>query len=275
MSIWNGPFFKRVYELSKSDPATTRSNNTGPTAKSIETLTLADFNARFDDIARHALPVVVKNYFPILDIEIIKERLITQLSGKDFVMRTGDYSAPENYIDKRETIQTSIAYFINNELFSSNKNYLGNNEIDITAINCLSNYPAVRPLDLFLPPALWLGPVGAITPMHKDSSDNFAHILYGKKQWLLVPVTEAKKMRYQRASRYEHSEFTISPIDFRERDNFLKLAITYFDVVTEAGDLLYLPMGWGHIVSSITPCIMVNYWLDPTKAPPGILSRIE
>ena len=62
MSIWNGPFFKRVYELSKSDPATTRSNNTGPTAKSIETLTLADFNARFDDIARRALPVVVKNY---------------------------------------------------------------------------------------------------------------------------------------------------------------------------------------------------------------------
>ena len=263
MSIWGGLFFKQVYELSKSDP----------TAKSIETLTSADFNAYFDDIAQRSLPVVVKNYFPIVDIERLSKTLISQLSDKEFVMRTGDYSSPANYIDKREVLKTSIEHFLDSELFSGNKNYLGNNEIDVSKINCLSDYPAVHSPNVFLPPALWLGPADTITPMHKDSSDNFAHILYGKKQWTLVPVVEAEKMNYRAIDYRQDSEFAISKIDFREGDAFAKLAITSFEVITEAGDLLYLPMGWGHMVENITPCIMVNYWLDASKAPPGILGR--
>jgi ribosomal protein L16 Arg81 hydroxylase len=115
-------------------------------------------------------------------------------------------------------------------------------------------------------PNIWIGPSGASTPLHKDSTDNAALQLFGSKRWTLYSIADHDLLRFEASSygSYVHrnAEFAVSARNDDAAVNSTANASEPIphDVVVDAGDLLYVPYGWGHSVENITVSVMLNVW---------------
>jgi len=106
-------------------------------------------------------------------------------------------------------------------------------------------------------PQLFIGPATALTPLHCALECNLFLQLRGRKRWLLYPS------RYQplldvRAERLPYFHSRVDP-DRPSTEHALARHAPAFEVVLEAGDVMYIPPFVWHMVESLTPSISIGY----------------
>ncbi|XP_075590181.1 HSPB1-associated protein 1 homolog [Dermatophagoides farinae] len=127
---------------------------------------------------------------------------------------------------------------------------------------------------------IWIGTTKSCTPCHQDTYGyNFVGQLYGRKQWILFPPTDAAVL-YPTRIPYEESSI-FSQINFKHIDlnkfPLFKQCRPYI-IELKPGDLLHVPHHWWHYVENLDQCnnnedndqvsISVNVWIDPTSLKP-------
>ena len=142
----------------------------------------------------------------------------------------------------------------------------GGNDAYLTAYNSGRNRDALAPLDADLgtldalltpgPGMLWIGPMGTFTPLHFDLTNNLLAQVVGTKQLILAPPSETWRLAHQR-----HVFSEVHDLTDPERLARYSLAeeARTFDVELAAGDLLYIPVGWWHQVTSLEFSVMLTY----------------
>jgi hypothetical protein len=113
-------------------------------------------------------------------------------------------------------------------------------------------------------PRLWLGGAGSVSPLHYDASHKIHALVSGHKHFVLFD-------RKQFSLLYPNSFLSSAPNmsrvrfdnpDFRSFPRFRKARAQ--EAVLRGGDMLFLPAGWWHQVSSLETSIAVEFpWPGP------------
>lgn len=105
---------------------------------------------------------------------------------------------------------------------------------------------------------LWFGPGGTVTPLHHDTSDIILAQVRGRKRVILIPAN-------QKALVYNHigvfGQVDCEQPDLIRHPLYRYAQRTVFDL--EAGDALFIPVGWWHHVRALDTSISVsftNFW---------------
>ena len=112
----------------------------------------------------------------------------------------------------------------------------------------------------------------AITPLHKDGSDNFSLHIFGSKRWMLLPVRDFPLLYMTEQNPHSFPGFACSCVC--RTPNFELFPHRFarpLSVEVKAGEILYLPAGWSHYVETLGPTLMVNYWVDNRHRLPAYL----
>lgn len=134
------------------------------------------------------------------------------------------------------------------------------NDAYMTAYNSARNAAALAPLaadmgqlDTYLngegehPHGMfWIGPAGSFTPLHHDLTNNLLVQVVGRKNLRIAPPSETWKLYND-----VHVFSAVGDIEQRERiaEHFpAAAAARFYDITLEAGDVLFLPIGWWHQV---------------------------
>jgi hypothetical protein len=99
---------------------------------------------------------------------------------------------------------------------------------------------------------LWMGPAGAVTPLHFDLQDALLAQAHGRKRVILISPADSAHL-YPRGG--------YSAVDPEQPDRAahpLFTGATLFEAVLEHTDALYLPYGWWHHVRSLTASISLS-----------------
>ncbi len=91
----------------------------------------------------------------------------------------------------------------------------------------------------------WMGPVGTVTPVHHDLTNNFMAQVIGRK---LVKLISPAHLPLVYNDFHCYSAVDLNNIDYARYPLFKHVRIE--EVVLEPGDLLFLPVGWWHHVTS-------------------------
>lgn len=101
---------------------------------------------------------------------------------------------------------------------------------------------------------LWYGPKGTITPLHHDLMNIFMAQVQGRKRVILIPSSESDLV---------YNDFAVySPVDpvnpdYARHPKFR--AATVYDVELAPGEVLFLPVGWWHHVTSLDVSMTVSF----------------
>lgn len=140
------------------------------------------------------------------------------------------------------------------------------NDLYITAYNDAANREALAPLDADLgrldeyltrgPGMMWVGPAGTFTPLHFDLTNNLIAQVVGAKRVVMAPPSET-----QRLYNHRHVFSAVHDITDEARLNLYPLARSArtIEVDLEAGDLLFVPIGWWHQVTSLDFSVTLTY----------------
>jgi hypothetical protein len=268
----NGRIFPRLYELLKGQPRLS-------VIARVDSLNCDEFFQRF---VSAGYPVVIKGL--LKSSETNQEYVISRLrdlAGHIVVdVRYGNFSDPKEYIQDRkirkQTLKEYLAYMDERES-SDVLQYLGNCALPDTVfeemgISAPSYY---SPLE-FNSPRAWLGPRGAITPLHKDIVDNFALHIFGQKKWVIYPVRDFPYLYMTHPDANGLPDFATSQVDIRIPD-YVKYPLfrkaQALEFIVEPGETLYLPAGWAHYVETTSDSFMINYWLKRERSP-GFIERL-
>jgi lysine-specific demethylase 8 len=127
---------------------------------------------------------------------------------------------------------------------------------------------------------VWFGPRGTITPLHTDAMHNLLGQVVGKKYIRLYPpsATEAvcpmgltpEGISMENNSRVDvgieegwdvkgdENGWEGGELTEEEKKRFKEAK--YIDCVLEAGETLYIPIGWWHYVRSLSVSFSVSFW---------------
>ncbi len=118
----------------------------------------------------------------------------------------------------------------------------------------------LRPLPDFLVPDdtggatyLWLGPKATVTPLHHDVMNIFYFQLHGRKQFILAAPEEIPFV-YNRQGVY--SDVDPEDPDSERFPHYERIRTT--TVTLEAGQALFVPVGWWHHVRSLDVSVSVS-----------------
>jgi [protein]-arginine 3-hydroxylase / protease len=113
---------------------------------------------------------------------------------------------------------------------------------------------------------LWMGPAGCTSGLHFDESHNFNVQLQGRRKWVIFPRSQQHLLYVP--SHLEPNYF--SPIDYANPDlerfpRYREATPIEFEI--EAGETLFLPLGWVHCVWALEFSIAINlWWVTPAQA---------
>jgi hypothetical protein len=246
--------------------------NTQPAIKNIR---------RTAQLSREEFPVFARKAEPFIAEFSSGEndalRILRDAFGNDIVrIRRGDYANPEIY-RSLELVEMPLREYLDEcaSCDSEKPPYAGYMRFSADVAATLGlRPPSYYDRGAYAPAALWLGPAGSVTPLHKDSSDNFAFQLIGVKRWTLFPIQQIPLLYMRRTDPVPENEFAPSAVDVL-RPNLLKFPLfAQAEPIREEirpGEMLYLPAGWGHFVENLSFSLMVNFWL-PNRAIPAFLA---
>jgi hypothetical protein len=101
--------------------------------------------------------------------------------------------------------------------------------------------------------SLWMGPGGAVTPLHFDLQQTLLMQVCGRKRILLAGPSETACL-YQGASGYARVDPELPDLDLFPLFSQARL----FETTIGPGDALFLPLGWWHHVRSLTNTISLS-----------------
>lgn len=227
-----------------------------PRIEAIPRLPLLDA-AGFARQAAGGLPFLIPGLasrWPIsgLNAQTLRERF----SDLKVRARVGDYINTAFAPDRAMQDMSMLAYL---ELVEAGTEalppYVGN--LELRALNRFCYWPAY--LTKPGPPRFWLGPAGTVTPLHADYDDNIFVQLWGSKRIFLAPPHHDEFLYPREANALLFgSPFDPAAPDF---DRFpLARQASIIDFVVKPGDMLYVPAGWYHQVSSLAFSLSANRW---------------
>ncbi|MBC7543757.1 MAG: cupin-like domain-containing protein, partial [Candidatus Sericytochromatia bacterium] len=108
---------------------------------------------------------------------------------------------------------------------------------------------------------LWIGSGGNVSYLHFDPMENVLAMLCGRKKLVLIPPDQTHHVYPIYDPDPLGSATDLRRPDFAKHPG-LHLA-TYSEVVLEAGEALFIPLGWWHHVASEGLNIAVNVWWYP------------
>jgi hypothetical protein len=193
-------------------------------------------------------PQDLKARFGHLDVQIQAER-------------GADPKYEQNKLDHQR--QVRLADFVDQVLAGG-----ASNDYYLTANNEVLRRPEFAPLlaDIGTLPKIcdraqlterasfWFGPAGTITPLHHDAVMLFHTQIVGRKRWRFISPLDTPRL-------YNHFD-VYSPIDLDAPDlvrypdfNGVKV----LEVVAEPGDMVFLPLGWWHQVTSLDVSLSFSF----------------
>ena len=101
---------------------------------------------------------------------------------------------------------------------------------------------------------LWFGPAGTVTPLHYDTSNILMAQVAGRKRYRLIPSSQLQCVY--------NSEGVFSDVDCENPDlnRYPKFRnVSIIDVVVEAGEVLFLPVGWWNYVRALDVSMTVSF----------------
>lgn len=232
----------------------------------VSKMDLPDKETFLKSIGPMKYPVVFRDNLKPAD-EILKI-LSRNYADIELEARQGNYADPDQYLTNRQRTKVKLGNYLS-ELERQSRDqtvinvYAGNVRPSLELlldIGCIP--PSFYKKDSFETPAMWLGGAGAVTPLHKDGSDNFAIHFWGRKRWTLFPVRDIPLLYMKRV--IPSSDFAVSNIDLRKPDykKFQDMVdAVSINIEVSAGEILYLPQGWAHFVENLEPTLMINYWI--------------
>jgi len=140
--------------------------------------------------------------------------------------------------------------------------YMGNNILPTALLDAI-RLPPWFDAGLYNAPRLWIGPRGTLTPLHRDDSDNLFAQVWGEKSFILAaPHHRAALGTWSTAPRGGLDGCDFNP-DAPDYQRFPQArAVPFLRLTLGAGDLLFLPEGWFHQVSSLSTSLSVNFWIN-------------
>ncbi len=145
------------------------------------------------------------------------------------------------------------------------------NDLYITAYNCIANGAALAPLQADLgrierildfsggDPSgmIWIGPAGTFTPLHHDLTNNLLVQLTGRKRVILASPAETPKLYNSTHVFSEIGDLASSDID---QQAFPRVKdVPRLDFILEAGEALFIPVGWWHQVTALEFSVSMTY----------------
>lgn len=100
---------------------------------------------------------------------------------------------------------------------------------------------------------LWIGPHGTFTPAHHDLTNNLFLQVHGSKEFRLASSLALLELENDR-----HCYLASSLTETDKRRNAEGQPPLSFTVTLEAGDILFIPLGWWHEVSGLSPSISLS-----------------
>ncbi|WP_087087402.1 cupin-like domain-containing protein [Acinetobacter pittii] len=114
---------------------------------------------------------------------------------------------------------------------------------------------------------LWFGPKGTFTPLHHDLTNNMLVQIYGRKKVTLIPALQVPHLYNDH---WVFSELSnANKIDLEKYP--LAKSITPVECILNAGDALFIPIGWWHSVESLDVSISISF--THFKAPNHYVNR--
>jgi Cupin-like domain len=101
---------------------------------------------------------------------------------------------------------------------------------------------------------LWMGPAGTVTPLHHDGTNILFAQVGGRKQ---IKLISPFFLNYLYNDRLCFSQVDLNEIDY-ERFPLMK-EVEIVDVVVDAGEALFIPIGWWHWVKSLEFSISLSF----------------
>jgi hypothetical protein len=107
----------------------------------------------------------------------------------------------------------------------------------------------------------FMGARGTYTQLHYDRAENMHAVFRGRKRWQLWHPDKTSALR---PTELEFVWSVSSGFDLGN-DKFLEcqqlgMPEPDIDFILEAGEILYLPYGWWHRVTTVEPAIATNLW---------------
>jgi hypothetical protein len=100
----------------------------------------------------------------------------------------------------------------------------------------------------------WFGPAGTITPWHHDPANLIFVQVYGRKTWKIIPPYYTHMMYNYRGV---FSKVDVENPDYDKYPLFQKIPI--IEVTLNAGDAIFMPVGWWHAVKSQDISISMSF----------------
>ncbi|WP_434699951.1 cupin-like domain-containing protein [Pseudomonas sp. D1-1] len=242
-----------------------------PTQRSVERrprseLSVRDFQARY---LPHGIPLVISDAlqdWPLF--KLTREESLVHFAQLQGITRHGDY-VKKTFSTERDFRSTSMADFIASLDNPAAKGadgeppaYMGNNILPAQLME-LIKYPPYFDPSLFIPPRIWIGPKGTLTPLHRDDTDNLFAQVWGQKTFTLAAPHHREALgTWSTAPQGGLDGCDFNP-DAPDYEHFPHARnVTFLRVTLEAGDLLFLPEGWFHQVESVATSLSVNFWVN-------------
>jgi hypothetical protein len=105
-----------------------------------------------------------------------------------------------------------------------------------------------------MPPRMWVGPADTVTPLHHDQSNIFFGQVFGIKRIRLIPPFEIENVYNDRDC---YSAVDLDAIDLEKYPEIANVCV--LDATVAPGDFLLLPVGWWHMVRSLSPSISLSF----------------
>ncbi|MGH7017980.1 MAG: DUF6065 family protein, partial [Caulobacteraceae bacterium] len=145
------------------------------------------------------------------------------------------------------------------------------NDAYITAYNSAANQAALSPLDedigrleKFLDQKagghggmLWIGPAGTVTSLHHDLTNNLLVQITGRKRVILASAAETPRLYNDRHVFSEIKDVTDPNLDLSAYPALGE--VRFHDITLEAGEALFIPIGWWHQVTSLAFSVTATF----------------